>query len=260
MPSSSSPASAASPALFAALIALTQNRSQARAGLLDSEPARLHVPGPGQRRPLGRANRLVTFAVVAAMFHLFTHAFFKALLFLSAGSVMHAMGNVIDMRRFSGLRKVLPLHALDVSVRRPGLGRLPAVLGLLEQGRDPRCGLGQRDISQEYANWYLFLWLVGFITAGLTAFYTFRAYFLTFWGELRIPQEAKEHHGHAQQVAHIETGPHHHGPTDTGPHTHAPHETGEHGYESPPVMTVPLMILAVFAWASVSRWVPHGSF
>src|SRR6202022_3757856 len=51
---------------------------------------------------------LVALAMVAAIFHLFTHAFFKALLFLGAGSVMHAMGNVIDMRRFGGLRKVLP--------------------------------------------------------------------------------------------------------------------------------------------------------
>src|SRR5438270_13378150 len=53
------------------------------------------------------SNRLAAFAVAAAIFHLFTHAFFKALLFLAAGSVMHAMGNVIDMRRFSGLRTVL---------------------------------------------------------------------------------------------------------------------------------------------------------
>src|SRR5206468_6852484 len=52
------------------------------------------------------------FAVTAALFHLFTHAFFKALLFLSAGSVMHAMGNVIDMRKFGGLRRVMPVtHA-----------------------------------------------------------------------------------------------------------------------------------------------------
>ena len=78
------------------------------------------------------------------MFHLFTHAFFKALLFLGAGSVMHAMGNVIDMRRFSGLRKVLPIHALDVPVRRAGPGRLPAVVGLLEQGRDSRRRLDRR--------------------------------------------------------------------------------------------------------------------
>ena len=54
------------------------------------------------------------------MFHLFTHAFFKALLFLASGSVMHAMGDVIDMRRFRGLRHRLPVHLLDLSRRRPG--------------------------------------------------------------------------------------------------------------------------------------------
>ena len=75
--------------------------------------------------------------ITAGMFHLFTHAFFKALLFLAAGSVMHAMGGVIDMRRFGGLRRLMPDHALDVSVRLPGLGRRVAVRRLLEQGRDP---------------------------------------------------------------------------------------------------------------------------
>ena len=76
-------------------------------------------------------------AVVAAMFHLFTHAFFKALLFLASGSVMHAMGGVIDMRRFRGLRHRLPLHLLDVRRRRPGaVGDLP-VRRVLQQGRDP---------------------------------------------------------------------------------------------------------------------------
>ena len=64
--------------------------------------------GAGQRRPYVLFV-LPAMAVIAAIFHLFTHAFFKALLFLGAGSVMHAMGNVIDMRRFSGLRKVMPI-------------------------------------------------------------------------------------------------------------------------------------------------------
>ncbi len=81
---------------------------------------------------------LAGFAVIAAMFHLFTHAFFKALLFLSAGSVMHAMGGVIDMREFGGLRQRLPITCLDVRRRRPGaLGDLP-VRRVLQQGRGPR--------------------------------------------------------------------------------------------------------------------------
>ena len=91
-------------------------------------------------------------------------------------------------------------------------------------------------------------------TAALTAFYTFRAYFLTFWGELKVPPEADmAHHGHSQGHAVAEAGPHHHGPAAVGqaahPQADAAHApaTPRHGYESPPVMTIPLLILAVFA-------------
>ena len=89
------------------------------------------------------------------MFHLFTHAFFKALLFLAAGSVMHAMGNVIDMRRFSGLRKVLPITHWTFLCGAAGPGRLPAAVRLLEQGRDPRRRLRRRRISPHYGGVYL---------------------------------------------------------------------------------------------------------
>ena len=82
-------------------------RPQARAGVFDGQPAWVHVHGA--RAPAAGGAALATPAVTAGMFHLFTHAFFKALLFLAAGSVMHAMGDVIDMRRFSGLRRVLPI-------------------------------------------------------------------------------------------------------------------------------------------------------
>ena len=189
----------------------------------------------------------VTFAVLAAMFHLFTHAFFKALLFLSAGSVMHAMGNVIDMRRFSGLRRVLPYTHWTFLCGALALSGFPLLSGFWSKDEILDAVWTAGTHPGPYWIWYLILWLVGMVTAALTAFYTFRAYFLTFWGELRIPPEAASHHGHGQAVAHIESGPHHHGPTDIGPETHAPHATGEHGYESPPVMTIPLMILAVFA-------------
>jgi NADH-quinone oxidoreductase subunit L len=101
--------------------------------------------------------------------------------------------------------------------------------------------------ASAYKIWYLVLWLAGLITAGLTAFYTFRAYFMTFWGEERIPPEAASHHDHGHAGTHAETGSPDPGPTETGIQTHAPHSVGHHGYESPPVMTVPLMILAVFA-------------
>ena len=72
--------------------------------------------------------------ISGGMFHLFTHAFFKALLFLGAGSVMHAMGNVIDMRRFGGLRKVMPRDLRHVSDRLPGSVGYRTAVGILEQG------------------------------------------------------------------------------------------------------------------------------
>src|SRR4029079_4430515 len=79
---------------------------------------------------LGTAgSTLALVAVTAAIFHLFTHAFFKAVLFLSAGSVMHGMGNVIDMRRFSGLRKVMPITHLTFLCGAAALAGLPLLSG-----------------------------------------------------------------------------------------------------------------------------------
>lgn len=144
---------------------------------------------------------------VAAMFHLFTHAFFKALLFLGAGSVMHAMGGVIDIRRFGGLRRILPrTHGTFLC------GAL-ALAGVI-----PFAGFWSKDLVlvavRQRGGEPLFemLYWAATGTAALTAFYTFRAYFLTFWGERRVP-----------------------------------HEAGPHAHESPGAMTWPLMALAVGA-------------
>jgi NADH-quinone oxidoreductase subunit L len=171
---------------------------------------------------------LVTFAVVAAMFHLFTHAFFKSLLFLSSGSVMHAMGNIIDMRRFGGLRKVLPITHVTFLCGALSLAGFPALSGFWSKDEILVTAWQAGRHAEAYRMLYLLAWFTGLVTAGLTAFYTFRAYFLTFWGEECIPPEAFEHHAHG----------------------HAPAAGVSHvRLESPPVMTVPLVILAVFAVA-----------
>jgi NADH-quinone oxidoreductase subunit L len=205
-------------------------------------------------------RELVTFAAVAAMFHLFTHAFFKALLFMSAGSVMHAMGNVIDMRRFGGLRRVLPVTHATFLCGALALAGFPLLSGFWSKDEilDAAWDAGRHAVY--YRPLYLLLWLVGLATAGLTGFYTFRAYFLTFWGEEKIPPEAHSHHAHAG--GHLEDpGPQHHGSADVGAAPHPPEqpipviESGgagrlapaRRGFESPPVMTVPLVILSVFA-------------
>jgi NADH-quinone oxidoreductase subunit L len=151
---------------------------------------------------------LAHFAVMAAIFHLFTHAFFKALLFLSAGSVMHAMGNVIDMRRFSGLRRLLPTTHWTFLCGAGALAGIPLLSGFWS--KDDILDATYHETAFYWIYWILLA--VGLLTAGLTAFYTFRAYFLTFWGEERIPPEA-----------------------------------GHHAHEAPPVMLWPLRILAVGA-------------
>jgi NADH-quinone oxidoreductase subunit L len=154
-------------------------------------------------------------AIASGVFHLFTHAFFKALLFLAAGSVMHAMGNVIDMRRFGGLRHVLRITHATFLCGAAALAGVPLLSGFWSKDEILDAALERFHGSAEHPilNYiYLILFLTALATAGLTAFYTFRAYFLTFWGEERIPPEA-----------------------------------GHHAHESPPIMTVPLIVLSIGA-------------
>ncbi len=150
--------------------------------------------------------------VAAAIFHLFTHAFFKALLFLAAGSVMHAMGDVIDMRRFGGLRKLMPVTHLTFLCGAAALAGLPLLSGFWSKDAilDSLYEAGRHGGANAGVYWLVLA--VALLTAGLTAFYTFRAYFLTFWGDLHTPPEA-----------------------------------GGHAHESPRVMLAPLVVLAVGA-------------
>ena len=193
-------------ALLAAYIALTQN--DLKRVLAYSTVSQLGY----MFLALGCAGKtLAVVAVTAAIFHLFTHAFFKAVLFLSAGSVMHAMGDTIDMRKFSGLRKVLPITHITFLCGAAALAGLPLLSGFWSKDAILETVL---EASKEgsHASIYLLLFVAALFTAALTAFYTFRAYFRTFWGETIIPVEA-----------------------------------GEHAHESPSVMTIPLVILAIGA-------------
>jgi proton-translocating NADH-quinone oxidoreductase chain L len=171
------------------------------------------------------AERLVPLAVTAAIFHLFTHAFFKALLFLAAGSVMHAMGNVIDMRRFSGLRKVLPVTHATFLCGAAALAGVPLLSGFWSKDEILSVAFDASALEWSRRGVYALLVVSALVTAGLTAFYTFRAYFMTFWGEVKVPEEA-----------------------------------GHHAHESPPVMTIPLIVLAIgalFAGLALGSPVSH---
>src|SRR5713226_8064823 len=138
-------------------------------------------------------------AFAAGIFHLMTHAFFKALLFLGAGSVIHAMSGEQDLRKMGSLWNKIPNTAKTF-----------AVATLAIAGIFPFAGFFSKDeILGQAFDRFFFLWIVGFITAGMTAFYMFRLLFLTFFG-----------------------------------YSHADDHAQKHIHESPPAMTVPLIILA----------------
>ncbi|MBL8817700.1 MAG: NADH-quinone oxidoreductase subunit L [Planctomyces sp.] len=148
---------------------------------------------------------LVTPAVTAGMFHLFTHAYFKALLFLAAGSVMHAMGDVIDMNRFSGLRKALPITHWTFLFGAAALAGVPLMAGFWSKD-DILAVLGEASQSEKYGSFFSIIRYVAMGTAALTAFYTFRAYFKTFWGPEKFPEEAGHHPHDASLVMAIPLG------------------------------------------------------
>jgi NADH-quinone oxidoreductase subunit L len=139
-------------------------------------------------------------AYVAGMFHLVTHAFFKALLFLGSGSVIHALSGEQDIRKMGGLRKFLPVTSLTFLVGTLAISGIPLLSGFFSK---------DEILGSLYERGFIIAWIVGLITAVLTAFYMMRLYLLTFEGEAKASGEAK-HHIH----------------------------------ESPSSMTVPLVILA----------------
>ncbi|WP_300974111.1 NADH-quinone oxidoreductase subunit L [Sphingomonas sp. LHG3406-1] len=184
----------------------------------------------------------------AAMFHLFTHAFFKALLFLGAGSVIHAMHHEQDMRYYGALRKEIPLTFWAMI-----LGTL-AITGVGIYGVFGFAGFYSKDAILESAYaagtvpGTMAFW-IGAFTALLTSFYSWRLIFLTFFGQARWA--ASEHIQHAVHGDHHDHPDEEHG--DSSDSAHAAPVTGTAGYhphESPWPMLVPLAVLslgAVFA-------------
>ncbi len=123
-------------------------------------------------------------AFSAGIFHLMTHAFFKALLFLGAGSAIHAMGGEQDLMRMGGLRRFTPITFWTMMI---------AALAI--SGIFPLAGFFSKDeiLWSAWSRGHPFIWFFGFVTAGLTAFYMFRLIFLAFCGEARHSDEAHHH-------------------------------------------------------------------
>ncbi len=161
-------------------------------------------------------------AYSAAMFHLMTHAFFKALLFLGAGSVIMAMHHEQDMRYMGGLRKYMPITYLTMWMGSLALCGIPPFAGFYSKDAIIEAVAG----SQRWGSGYAYVCVLAGVF--VTATYTFRLMYLTFHGHERFV--VKAHHGHAAQGDHD-----HHEP---GVLAHPPHE-------SPWVITLPLVLLAI---------------
>ncbi len=128
-------------------------------------------------------------AFTAGVFHVFTHAFFKALLFLGAGSVIHAMSGEQDMRNMGRLASKIPITYRTMLVATLAIAGFPPLAGFFSKDEI----LWQTWTSEGGA--YRILWAIGYATALMTAFYMFRLVYLTFWSKSRVSHEA-EHHLH----------------------------------------------------------------
>jgi NADH-quinone oxidoreductase subunit L len=187
-------------------------------------------------------------AYSAGIFHLMTHAFFKALLFLGAGSVIHAVGGEQDMRRMGGLRKLIPVTFWVVTIATIAIAGIPPFAGFFS--KDEILGA---VFHSPYGG--PVIWGIGVLTAGLTSFYMFRLWFMTFFGELKLGSVDLGEEAHAAnapaQAAHGSAS-HSHGHADDEAHGHG----GVH--ESPWIMLAPLVILAVLSF--VGGWVGVPQF
>jgi len=124
----------------------------------------------------------------AGIFHLMTHAFFKALLFLAAGSVIHALSGEQDLRKMGALRHKIPTTYGTMAVAALAISGIPPLAGFVSKD-----DILWQAFAGPHGHWGL--WAVGWVTAALTAFYMFRLIFMTFWGESRVPHDV-EHHIH----------------------------------------------------------------
>jgi NADH-quinone oxidoreductase subunit L len=164
-------------------------------------------------------------AYFAAVFHLMTHAFFKALLFLGSGSVIHGMHHEQDMRKMGGLKKYMPVTRWTYLIGCFAISGFPFFAGFFSKDEVLWFAWSNQSVLAQYGGLNNILYVLAVATAGLTAFYMFRSYFMTFEGECRADDETK---------AHI--------------------------HESPPLMTLPLVVLAFLATFAGFVGLPHFLF
>jgi NADH-quinone oxidoreductase subunit L len=221
-------------------------------------------------------------AFVAAIFHVMTHAFFKALLFLGSGSVIHGMHHEQDMRRMGGLKKYMPITFITMLTGWLAISGIPIFAGFFS--KDEILWKTWSTEATGFGSAGKILWIVGAVTALLTAIYMTRLMVMTFWGEERFREahaggQAHEAHAHAHdedlkphdaQAASAGDRPHHEpgekvedeieehavnaGSVHGSAHGHAPLKP----HESPWVMTVPLIVLAILSTFGGLVGVPYA--
>jgi NADH-quinone oxidoreductase subunit L len=177
----------------------------------------------------------------AGIFHLYTHAFFKALLFLGSGSVIHALHGEQDIRNMGGLKKALPVTYWTFLI-----GAI-AIAGVF-----PLSGFFSKDeiLFETFVEGHTLLWTIGVLTALLTATYMFRLVFLTFHGERRHPPSPAASAGQALDTRAASAGHAH-----VGDHGHG---DGGHLHDAPPAMALALIVLAIGSVAAGWIGIPHA--
>jgi len=212
-------------------------------------------------------------AYAAGIFHLYTHAFFKALLFLGSGAVIHALAGEQDLRNMGGLRKELPITYWTFLIGALAIAGIPPLAGFFSK---------DEILWKTFAHGNRIMWVIGMLTALLTATYMFRLVFLTFHGERRHdapaaapahPEEeepaAQVHGGDAHAAAHMTSSAH----AAASPSTHRPsavdtrsHDAHGHGapghgghlHDAPPAMALALIVLAIGSVVAGFVGVPHA--
>jgi len=184
----------------------------------------------------------------AGIFHLYTHAFFKALLFLGSGAVIHALHGEQDIRNMGGLKSHLPITYWTFLIGSLAIAGIPGLAGFFSK---------DELLFETFAGGHTALWVVGALTSLLTATYMFRLVFLTFHGSRRhdapAPAAAHGHGGHGHAPAHAGG----HGHVAAPAHGHG-HDAAGHMHDAPPAMALALVVLAIGSVLAGYVGVPHA--
>ena len=196
-------------------------------------------------------------AYAAGIFHLYTHAFFKALLFLGSGAVIHALAGEQDIRNMGGLKKGLPITYWTFLIGAIAIAGVPPLAGFFSK---------DEILWKTFSGGRQIMWIIGLVTSFLTATYMFRLVFLTFHGERRHdapaaaahPEEEEPAAHHAGHAAASDLGPR---TSDPGRHGHSGHGHGTHGthlHDAPAPMALALIVLAIGSVFAGLVGIPHA--